>query len=308
MNGQRVQVSGWRWLLLICAGTLSLSACGPTRLTIKTDIPPLLMPPLPLAMGVRLPKSFTGYVQKETAQERQWIINLGTAQADAMRRVTGAMFEHTLVLGDQAAGDAAAIAAHKLNAIIEPSLDSYVYLLPSPGGADFYSATIGYKVNLESVDGTVLGSWVYEGYGSAPSRGLSDTAGVEIVTQLAIRDACANLAAHMPDQELIRNLMTPAASPPATTETATSIPTPAPAPSTNSAPTQGSSATSPANVPGMPAAPSTPIVTPAAAATPQGSLTAPSSATPTAPTPEPAPAPNPAPAPAAVEAQPAQGS
>jgi hypothetical protein len=308
MTVQSGQNSGGRWLLLVCACTLWLSACGPTRLTIKTDIPPLLMPPLPLAIGVRMPKTFTGYVQKETGQERQWLISLGTAQADAIRRVTSAMFEHTLVLGDHAPGDAATIAEHKLNAIIEPSLDSYVYLLPSPGGADFYSATIGYKVNLESVDGTLLGSWVYEGYGSAPSRGLSDTAGVEIVTQLAIRDACANLATHLPDQELIRDLMAPAGSTPVATSTSISTPAPATAPTSASAP----------NMSATPAAPATPTLAPVPTEMPDGSLTAPPNSTPTAPTPGPTSAPNPAPAeapkpgaspaPAAAVTQPATGT
>jgi hypothetical protein len=209
-------------VLWACAAAVAVSGCGPTRLTVKPEIPPLLIKPMPLAMGVRIPKSFAEYVQKETGETRRWEIKLGAGQADAIRRVTAAMFEHTLALGDQAPGDAAAIAAHKLNAILETTLDSYVYLLPTSGGADYYSATIGYKVNLLSVDGTVLGSWIYEGYGSAPSRGLGDSAGVKLVTGLAIRDACANLAVHLPDQELVRNLLAP----PATTPTATVAPTP----------------------------------------------------------------------------------
>jgi hypothetical protein len=69
----------------------------------------------------------------------------------------------------------------------------------------------------------VIGSWIYEGYGSAPSRGLGSAEGVELVTGLAVRDACANLAAHLPEQELVRNLLTPAASTPAPT----SVPAPA---------------------------------------------------------------------------------
>jgi hypothetical protein len=170
---------------------------------------------MPLAMGVRIPKSFAEYVQKEKSQEREWEINLGPGQSEAIRRVTGAMFQHTLVLADEAPGDAAAIAAHKLNAILETTLDSYVYLLPSAGGSDYYSATIGYKVSLLSLDGKLLGAWIYEGYGSAPSRGLSSAEGVELVTSLAVRDACANLAVHLPEQELLLNLLAPAPSSPA---------------------------------------------------------------------------------------------
>ena len=188
---------------------LPLTGCGPTRLDVRPTIPPLLMQPMPLSMGVRIPKSFSEYVQKEKTQEREWVITLGPGQADAVRTVTAAMFAHTVPFGDQTPGDAQAIAANKLNGILETTLDSYVYLLPSPGGADFYSATIGYKVNLHAADGTLLGSWVYEGYGSAPSRGLSDAKGVTRVTALAIRDACANIAAHLPDQELVRNLLEP---------------------------------------------------------------------------------------------------
>lgn len=205
----------WQTVLWAAAAGVALSGCGPTRLTVKPEIPPLLMTPMPLAMGVRIPKSFAQYVEKEKSQEREWEINLGPGQADAVRTVMGAMFEHIVVLSDQAPGDAAAIAGHKLDGILETTLDSYVYLLPSPAGADYYSATIGYKVNLLSVEGKVIGSWIYEGYGSAPSRGLGNTEGVEVVTALAVRDACANLAAHLPDQELVRNLVTPAAATPA---------------------------------------------------------------------------------------------
>lgn len=303
-------------MLWACGAAVALTGCGPTRLIVKPGIPPLLMQPMPLAMGVRIPKSFAEYVHKETGENRQWEIKLGAGQADAIRRVTGAMFEHTLVLGDQASGDSAAIAAHKLNAILETTLDSYVYLLPTSGGADYYSATIGYKVNLLSVDGTLLGSWIYEGYGSAPSRGLGDSAGVQLVTGLAIRDACANLAVHLPEQELVQNLLTPAP----TTPTATSAPTPSPDPT----PTVGATPTA-SGTPTPGATPST-DATPTAGAAPKSGSTPMSGAPPTTgaalnseakpisePTPTLTPTPTPAapettPKPIAVEVQPPTGN
>ncbi len=249
----------WVWLAAVV-----LTGCGPTRLTIKPEIPPLLLTPMPLAMGVRIPKSFAEYVQKEKTQEREWEISLGAGQAEAIRRVTGAMFAHTLVLGDEAPGDAANIAAHKLDAILETTVDSYVYLLPSPGGADYYSATIGYKVNLISVDGKLLGTWIYEGYGSAASKGLGSAKGVEMVTGLAVRDACANLAVHLPDQELVRNLLTTAPSLPTATPTPTPTPTPGPAPTTDTnsgarASPSAEAAATPAPTPTPPEAPPAPI-------------------------------------------------
>ena len=185
-----------------------LCGCGPSRLTVPTDVPSLLVVPMPMTMGLRMPKSFTGYVQKENVQNAQWQIDLGTAQAEAMRRVMSALFRHVVVLGEGASG---AAGGQHLDGIIETTLDSYVYLLPSPasGASEFYSSTIGFKVNLESPDGTLLGSWVYEGYGSVPERGLTNFKGVKEASALAIRDACANLAVHLPEQELLRNLLAP---------------------------------------------------------------------------------------------------
>jgi hypothetical protein len=324
MKLPRVQERRWAWVLLACTCALSLNACGPTRLTIKNDIPPLLMTPLPVAMGVRLPKTFAGYVQKETDHEREWQINLGAAQADAFRRVTAAMFESTLVLGDRSSSDAAAIADHKLKAILEPSLDSYVYLLPTEGGGpEFYSATIGYKVNLESVDGTVIGSWIYEGYGSAPARGISDATGIELVTRLAIRDAVANLAAHMPDQELIRNLLAPETSAPASTPTTNSSAAPASTEAPNSATPVATPAPQSAPPPSSAAAPASnstnsaaplpaPETAPNSTPSPQSSLPAPTA--PAVPNPPPdrppasTPSPEPGPTPPPVQPQPVTGT
>jgi hypothetical protein len=326
MMRRPVQGLGWRTVLSACAAALALTGCGPTRLNVKPDIPPLLMTPMPLAMGVRIPKSFAEYVQKESAQDHQWEINLGAGQADAIRRVTSAMFEHTLVLGDQASGDEAAIAGHKLNAILETTLDSYVYLLPTPGASEYYSATIGYKVNLLSVEGKVLGSWIYEGYGSAPARGLGSAKGVELVTGLAIRDACANLAVHLPDQELVRDLLAPAAPavsaptpdsaqspvvPPATEAApkAAAAPSTQPAPNADATP---NAATAPATeaAPNTQAAPNT-VTAPATEAAPSTTITPNADA----PRPEPAPAlpatptaPETSPTPSAVQGQPATGN
>jgi hypothetical protein len=245
MNGPCPFLACWRPAL---AGImiLMLGGCGPTRLTVPTDVPSLLVVPMPLTMGLRMPKSFTEYAQKEQLQQAQWEIKLGPGQSEAMRRVMTALFEHVVVLEE---GKGAPPGQH-LDGIIEPALDSYVYLLPSSaaGAAEFYSATIGFKVNLEAPDGTLLGSWVYEGYGSAPDIHLTNAKGVTLVSALAIRDACANLAVHLPEQELVRNLLTPAASPPTATKE-----TPSPAAPANATPDPQATPTPSAPSPAAPA-------------------------------------------------------
>jgi hypothetical protein len=239
---------------LIGTMVMILVGCAPKRLTVPTDVPSLLVVPMPATIGLRMPKSFTEYVQKENVQNAQWQIELGSAQAEAMRRVMGSLFEHVVVLGEAAPGGAA---GQHLDGIIETTLDSYVYLLPSPasGASEFYSATIGFKVNLEAPDGTLLGSWVYEGYGSVPERGLTNFAGVKLASALAIRDACANLAVHLPEQELLRNLLAPPAKPaPAAAPPEPAAPAPAanPAPEANPAPTVPEQTPAPAQTPPPP--------------------------------------------------------
>ena len=196
------------WLLAL-AGSAVLSGCGPARLLVKGNIPAPVVTAMPLAVAVRLPKSFTDYVQKDELNQSKLEIEIGVAQGGAFQRITKAMFQRTLLLGDAAANDAAQMAAQGVQALIEVSVDSFIYLQPANGGSEFYSATIGYKLDLHAPDGALLGSWIYEGYGSVPARGNSFKEGITGATALAIRDACANIAVHLPQQEIIQALLTP---------------------------------------------------------------------------------------------------
>jgi hypothetical protein len=196
-------------------GCAALAACGAARYRVSEDLPAPLVSALPLNVAVRLPKAFSEYVQKDELGGSKIEIELGAAQVSAIRRVTGAMFQHTLMLSDESADDAERMAAQGISALIEVSVDSYVYLLPTSGSSDFYSASIGYKLELRTPDSKVLGSWIYEGYGSVPESGVGQKEGILRASALAIRDACANIAVHLPQQEIMQSLVTP--SPPATT-------------------------------------------------------------------------------------------
>jgi hypothetical protein len=185
--------------LVLCGANL-LTGCGPTRLVIRDSVPAPQVTSLPLNMGLRVPESFSTQVQKETVGSSSWEILLGPAQVAALRRVASAMFAQISVFtaSDSATG---------VDGVVETSLDSYIYLLPSSGTSNYYSANIGYKVNLQAKDGTLIGSWIYEGYGSVPSRRVNTKEGVMRATELAIRDAFANFAVHLPQQDLVLGLL-----------------------------------------------------------------------------------------------------
>jgi hypothetical protein len=195
-------------LLFGLSGCAALVACGASRYRVSGEIPTPLVSALPLNVAVRLPKAFSEYVQKDELSGSKVEIELGAAQASAFRRVTGAMFRRTLILGDESADDRERMAAQGVGALIEVSVDSFVYLQPS-SGSDFYSATVGYKLDLRAPDGKVLGSWIYEGYGSVPERSAGQKDGIVRATALAIRDACADIAVHLPQQEIVQNLISP---------------------------------------------------------------------------------------------------
>jgi hypothetical protein len=183
-----------------------LAACSVPRMQIEAKVPAPLITPMPLSVGVRLPAAFVGHIQKEDFGESSFELAFGTTQAAAVRRVTSAMFEHAVQL------DAGA-AAPDLQALLDLSLDSFTFVLPVENAAEYYSATIGYRVDISGPDGGALGSWIFEGYGSVPARGTSRKAGIADATALAIRDACANIAVHLPQQEIMRKLLAPPAPP-----------------------------------------------------------------------------------------------
>lgn len=196
-------------VLLAACGGLGQLGCGAAQYQVGGEIPTPVVVPLPLSIAVRLPKAFTEYVQKDELNQSKIVIQIGTAQAGAMRRITSSMFQHTLLLGDEAPADTEQMTAQNVAALLEVGVDSYVYLQPTNGGSEFYSATIGYKLDLRSPDGKALGSWIYEGYGSVPERGSNMKDGITRATALAIRDACANIAVHLPQQEIIQKLLAP---------------------------------------------------------------------------------------------------
>jgi hypothetical protein len=191
------------------ASWAALTGCGPARLTVVANIPTPVVSAMPLSVALRLPKTFAEYVQKDELGQSKLEIELGAAQTNAFKTVTAAMFQRTLMLSDAAAGDAALMAAQNVQALIEYKLDSYIYLQPTSGGSEFYSATVGYQLELRTPDGQTLGSWIYEGYGSVPARGANQKEGITRATALAIRDACANIAVHLPQQEIVQNLLAP---------------------------------------------------------------------------------------------------
>ena len=193
----------------ICTAVALLTAgCASPGLTVVANIPPPLVRPLPLKMGLRVTDEFAHQMQKEPVGSEEWRIVLGTAQTDAFKRVGGAMFREAVMLGDKAAGEAQGAAPQPLDAILQASLDSFSTLLPS-SGSSYYSATIGYRFDLQDAEGKELGSWIYEGYGSVPSRSGGQKTGVSEAAGLAIRDAFANMAVHLPEQEIVRKLVRP---------------------------------------------------------------------------------------------------
>lgn len=193
-------------ILLGCACLAIVAGCGPARVSVEYRIPEPQVQALPLAVGLRLAPGFTTYVHKEEINETTLEIHLGPSQSDALRRIAARLFERAVEFDTAPPPEAAALP------VLEPAVIGYAYVFPTKG-SDFYSVTINYRISLLGADGTVTDNWEYAGYGSVPSRRTGRTKGLMMATAAAVRDASANLAAHLPEQPMIRNLLAGNAAP-----------------------------------------------------------------------------------------------
>lgn len=187
---------------------LALAGCGGVKLVATTNIPTPLVPRVPVAVALYMPKEFSGYVHKEERWSTDWNIDLGRAQSEGLTRLFNAMFERVVAVDSVNAG---AQLGGDIRAILEPSVEEYAFVTPRDAGSPFYAVSIKYRVNVYAPDGRLADSWGFTGYGTAPAEGLSSSAPLTEATALAMRDAGAKLAVEFRDQAVVRGLLPDAA-------------------------------------------------------------------------------------------------
>lgn len=201
--------------------------------------PTPLVDPLPLKIGVAYGPALESYMHTEAIpDEREWTVELGEANVALFDRVFSSMFSQVVrvtstgeqepqLAGEQLAaggtrngnslrgtGDepaapiplAAAADVYGIDAVIEPSVESYEITGPKEPdvGDGFYTVWITYRMSLKSTDGRLIAEWPVRASGKSIPKFFAADEAVAEATTMAMRDAGAYLALKFASEPRIR--------------------------------------------------------------------------------------------------------
>ncbi len=186
---------------------------------IDTRFPRPLVDPLPLTMGVKFSEEFSTFRHvEEIPGDREWTVTLGPANRAMFTRLFGAMFRDMVVLSPPAsAGDEgdeagaatgtaqpAAASPEGLDAILEPTIESYEFANPLEADDEYTTVWITYRMRLTDPEGRLIAEWPVRAYGRGRYGFLGAKDSLVEATELAMRDAGAYIAVYFADEPRVR--------------------------------------------------------------------------------------------------------
>lgn len=196
-----------RWKPLLTIGRalvvscLLLGGCS-GAVTVEQDFPVPLVERLPLRVALHYPPALSDYTYREApAAERDWTVQLGTANVRMFDSAFSGMFQATQRVTSI---DAAAQEMPGLDAIVSPSVDAFEFSLPEQSATDRYAVWIRYNLDVHGRDGRLIIRWPVTAYGQSGTSGLSDEKAMERAAVLALRDAASSIAVGFSKQQQIR--------------------------------------------------------------------------------------------------------
>ncbi len=183
-------------LALASALLTCLAACGDVTIRPEPQLPPPLLQPLPVAVGLIIAPDQRQYTHKETRWDVDWQVVLGTGHQKIMEDVFKDEFAHVEEFKDLDAARAAA----GLKGLFEPRIDQYSFVTSRETGGRYYAVTIRYRINLYTPRGDKADTLALTGYGSALASGLKSETPLLRATVAAMRDAAAKFLVQFPDQ------------------------------------------------------------------------------------------------------------
>ena len=176
---------------------MMLNACT-TSITVTGHIPSPLVPKVPLTAEVIYTDEFQRYNYEEQKKGRP-ISNLAFGEA----QVT--MFNQVLngLLDVRQAG------TENVDLRITPKFLDLQYSSPRETSLKLYEVWLKYRVKITDGQNNDVADWVIKGYGKTPTAKLGSAANAfNLATNLALRDAGAQLAIGFDKQKEIKGLLT----------------------------------------------------------------------------------------------------
>lgn len=185
----------------LVAVLLLLGGCD-SAVTVEETFPVPVVERVPLRVALYYSPALSEYTYKEAAAaERDWTVQLGTANVRMFDSVFSGMFTATQRVTEIST---AAQEMPGLDAILSPTVDAFEFSLPSQSATDQYAVWIRYNLDVYGHDGQLITRWPVTAYGQSGTGGLSDEQSMERATVLALRDAAASIAVGLFRQPKIR--------------------------------------------------------------------------------------------------------
>jgi hypothetical protein len=179
-----------------------LAACGATQVKPALSLPPALVTPLNLDVGVFYSPEYRRFEHRETRWGADWKIALG----EEHMRMTDNLFSQAFTKTTPIKKFPSESDPAPVQAIIEPRIEQYSFITPRDTQGNFYAVTIKYRLNLDSPAGALIDSFQFTGYGTADGSGMAAGGPMVAATTAAMRDAAAKFLVQFPEQASVKKL------------------------------------------------------------------------------------------------------
>ncbi|MGB5249679.1 MAG: hypothetical protein WBO47_08650 [Gammaproteobacteria bacterium] len=199
---------------------LAALVSGCTTSAVDSEFPVPVVDKLPIKVAVYFDESFSNFAYREQAVgEKSWVIMIGSANVEMMRRAFQGMFRETVELPDV---PDLKFPVDQVDAVIAPEVESFEIRTPQPPQytpdgtqllrgvdetTDRFTVWITYRMKMYDSQGRPIASWPIRAYGQTP-EGVMDMFGPDEAlaraTTIAMRDAGAYLSIYFEDEPSVR--------------------------------------------------------------------------------------------------------
>ena len=178
---------------LLCLGLVA--ACGPTTVVVEGRVPPPLLEPLPVTLGVWYGEEFRTHEffdEAKTRAQSSWLVKTGDAQVQMWDTLLAGMFDEIIYMrGKPAPGQLNQV----VDGVLIPHVDELQYTIPTHTNVKVYEIWMRYRFELVTTGGKPIAEWTMSSYGKTPTAFLrSNEEAVNLAAIMALRDAGANFA------------------------------------------------------------------------------------------------------------------
>ena len=133
--------------MLACTGLLA--SCSKS-VVVEADFPEPIVPSLPLRVGLRYGEALKNYsYTEELPSDGTWEFALGETNAKLFDKIFTALFDEVIHV-DATGGSQAPYT--ELDAVIEPTLETFEFSVPRQSRSDQYSVWIRYNIRVYAPD------------------------------------------------------------------------------------------------------------------------------------------------------------